>query len=522
VKSRLLIAVLGVALLVACAAPGASTGGSTTTTGSGGGSGEPERGGELVFARTRDNSTMDPVEAVETDTIYVLDHVFETLFAASADGSTVVPWLASDYELSEDGLTWTVQLREGVEFSNGQPLTSADVKFSIERAQAESAFGFLLSPIQSIETPDDRTVVFHNQYPWAPFLADLSVWAAAIVPADFAGLSKEEFFQNPIGTGPFMLDEWKRGEFIRLKRNENYWQDGKPYLDTVTWTQVPDENTRVLQLRNGTVHIASEIPLNLVDTLNEAPGVEAGTFPATTIYWLSFNTTVEPLNDPHVRRAIAYAIDQKAIADAVLFGYGGPACSVISPHVPFHDPETPCLPYDLDKARQELASSSVPDGFQVEYLVGDQTPDVPIAEIIQRQLKEIGIEVTLRPIDYGQFYSTLSAFVYEIAFTGWTMDIPDPDQKIAFMFDPELGGGDSYSTAYDNPQMIELVRAAQQALDPEARQQIYSEIQALAAEDGPFVPLILLDTPFGWRENVKGFWVNPVGKRHLEDVWLDR
>src|SRR5690606_25966628 len=130
--------------------------------------------------------------------------------------------------------------------------------------------------------------------------------------------------------------------------------------------------------------------------------------------------------------------------------------------------------------------------------------------------------VVIRPIDYGQFYSTVASFDYEIAFTGWTMDIPDPDQKIAFMFDPELGGGDSYSTGYDNPEMIDLVRAAQQALDEDERAQIYADIQALAAEESPFAPLILLDAPFGWREDVQGLLVNPVGKRHLENVWLDR
>ena len=481
----------------------------------------PKRGGDLIFARHRDNTTLDPGAAVETDTIYVLDHIFETLFATSADGASVDPWLASDYEVSDDGKSWTVTLREGVEFSNGQPMTSADVKFSIQRAIDEAAFGFLLSAIESIETPDDMTVVFNTSFPWAPFLADLSVWAAAIMPADYAGMSAEEFFEDPIGTGPFLFDEWVPGEYIRLVRNDNYWQEGKPYVDSVTWTQVPDDNTRILQLEGGQAHIAQNVPLNLLDSLNEKDGITATTFPATTVYWVSFNTTIEPFNDRHVRRAIAHAIDQDAIANAALFGHGGPACSVISPAVPFHDPDTPCLESNLDLARAELAQSSVPDGFSAEYLVGDQSPNLPIVEIIQGQLAPLGIDISIRTIDPGQFYSTIFVFDYEIAFTGWTMDIPDPDQKISFMFDPELGGGDSYSTGYNNPEMIELVRAGQTTFADADRAQIYADIQALNAEEVPFIPLVVLDAPFAWSDSVKGLWVNPVGKRHLEDVWLD-
>ena len=483
---------------------------------------EPKRGGTLVFARTRDNSGLDPVDTVETDTIYVLDHIFETLFATSDDGSSVEPWLVDSYAVSDDGRTWTMSLRDGVTFSDGTPLTSADVKFSIERAIADSSFGFLLSVIDTIETPDDGTVVFNNKSPWAPFLADLSVWAAGIVPADFGGKTKDEFFENPVGTGPFVFDNWERGTSITLKRNPNYWQEGKPYLDAVTWTQVPDENTRILQLEGGQADIVSEVPLNLLESLDAKDGIAAGTFPATTVYWLSFNTTKEPFDDMHLRRAIAHSLDTEGIAAAALFGFGGAACSVVSPAVPHHDPNTPCLRYDPEKAKEELAKSSVPDGLDVELSVSDQQPGLTVAEIVQSQLAPLGINVTLRPIEQGQFYSTISSFDYEIAYTGWTMDIPDPDQNIAFMFDPEKGGGNSYSTGYDNPDMVELVRAGQQALDNDERAGIYAEIQALNAREVPFIPLVALNGPFAWREDVKGLLINPVGKRHLENVWLDR
>jgi peptide/nickel transport system substrate-binding protein len=164
----------------------------------------------------------------------------------------------------------------------------------------------------------------------------------------------------------------------------------------------------------------------------------------------------------------------------------------------------------------------MPDGFAVELLVPNIAPGRTIAEIIQAQAAEFGIDVTLRPIDNSQMYATVSAFDYEMAYTGWTMDIPDPDQNIAFMFDFENGGGSSYSTGYNNPAMTELVRAGQKALDDEERARIYADIQALNAEEAPFIPLIALDAAFAWRDDVRGLNINPVGKQRMENVWLDR
>lgn len=482
--------------------------------------GQPTPGGDLVFARPEDNTTLDPVAAVETETIYVLNHMFETLFATTDDGKTVKPWLATGHELSEDQLSWTIPLRIGVTFSDGTPFTSADVKFSLERARDKSSFGFLLSAIDKVDTPDPQTVVIHTKFPWTPLLADLSIWAAAIVPKDFGGKPEKEFFAKPIGTGPFVLDTWDRGSQLRVVRNPNYWQQGKPYLDSVTWTQVPDANTRLLQLQGAQAQIVSDIPFNTMQTLTSMSGIHGEAFPGTTVFYLMFNTTKKPYDDVHVRRAIAYALDKKAMANAVLFGFGGSACSIIAPTVAFYDPNTPCLTQDPDKAKAELAQSSSPNGFKAELLVGDNPTNNAIAEIVQSQLAPLGIDVSLRLIDEGQFYETLSSFDYQIGYAGWTMDIPDPDEQIAFMLDPEKGGGDSYSTRYNNPDMTKLIHEAEQEFDESKRQGLYSRIQALHAADVPQIPLVFQQTTFAWADSVQGFHVNPVGNRHLENVWM--
>jgi peptide/nickel transport system substrate-binding protein len=307
---------------------------------------------------------------------------------------------------------------------------------------------------------------------------------------------------------------------LKVVRNPTYWQEGKPYLDSVTWTQVPDANTRVLQLQGGQAQIVSDIPFNTMQTLTSMPGIHAEAFPGTTVYYLMFNTTKKPYDDVHVRRAIAYSLDKKAMANAVLFGFGDAACSIIAPTVAFYDPETPCLMHDPDKAKAELAQSSMPKGFKAEFLVGDNPTNNAIAEIVQSQLAPLGIDVSLRLIDEGQFYETLSSMDYEIGYAGWTMDIPDPDEQIAFMLDPDKGGGDSYSTGYKNADMIKMVQEAEQEFDEAKRQALYSKIQALQAQDVPQIPLVFQQTTFAWADAVQGFHVNPVGNRHLENVWL--
>lgn len=485
------------------------------------GPGGPRTGGDLIFARPEDNTTMDPIAAVETETIYVLKHIMETLFVTSEDGKSVEPWLATGHELSDDKLTWTIPLREGVMFHDGQEMVADDVVFSIDRGRSEdSGFGFLLAAIDTVEAVDDHTVEITTLYPWDPLLADLALWSASIVPSDLRGMSAEAFFEDPIGTGPFTLDAWKRGTELRVVRFDDYWQEGKPYLDSVTWRQVPDTNTRVLQLQGGQADIVSDVPFNTVESLDSADGTAAQGFASTTNFYLMFNTTIEPFDDVHVRRAIAHAIDKEAMAEAVLFGQGRPACSIIQETVAFYDPETPCLDFDLEAAQEELAQSPVPDGFDTTYLVPDEPTAVAIAEIIQQQLQPLDINMEIERIDPGQFYETLSNFDYELAYAGFSMDIPDPDEVVSFMLDYENGGGDSYSTGYNNPEMNELVRAAQQELDDDARQEIYTQIQQLHADEIPHFPLVFVTTPFGWRESVQDLFINPVGDRHLENVWL--
>jgi peptide/nickel transport system substrate-binding protein len=187
----------------------------------------PKRGGHITIARIEDSQSFDKTNVFQNESIWIAEQINEPLYLAGNDGKTLRPWLATSYTKSTDGKTYTFTLRPGVKFSNGKAMTAADVKFSIDDARAQKkGWGYLDAAIKSIDAPDPSTVVFLLKFPWAPFLADIGLFANGINTKNFAGQSRTAFYKHPIGTGPFMWDKRVVGQSVSLKRNPFYWQKG--------------------------------------------------------------------------------------------------------------------------------------------------------------------------------------------------------------------------------------------------------------------------------------------------------
>ena len=217
---------------------------------------------------------MDNINVFDNESIWIFQQMLETLYTVSPDGKSVIPWLATSYDLSPDQLTYTFHLRPGVKFHNGQPMTSADVKFSLDTARdPNTGWGYIDAAIKSVSAPDPMTVVVKTKYKWAPLIADIALFNNAVLPKDYAGESQKAFYTHPIGTGPFKWDHWTHGKEIELVKNPDYWQPGKPHLDSVTWTTVPDDATRELQLKGGQAQIDEFPPFSTIDTLKATPGI---------------------------------------------------------------------------------------------------------------------------------------------------------------------------------------------------------------------------------------------------------
>ncbi|HEU5264681.1 MAG TPA: ABC transporter substrate-binding protein [Gaiellaceae bacterium] len=483
----------------------------------------PKRGGELRIARIEDSQSFDKTNVFQNESIWLTQQLMEQLYTVGRDGRTLKPWLATSHSVSNGGKRYTFRLREGVRFSNGQPMTAADVKFSIDDARAPSrGWSFLDIAIKNVQVRDPQTVVINLKYRWAPFLADIALFSNAIIPKDFAGQKRAEFYKHPIGTGPFMWDKRVVGQSVTFKRNPYYWQKGKPYLDSVTWTYVSDQNTRELQLRGGQIEIDEFPPFNSIKKLNNTPGITMRLFPSTRTDYLLMNESYAPLKDRNVRRAISYAIDRKSIVRSVLFGFGQPANSFMPPQVPFYDPKAPGIQYSMAKARAELAKSGFPDGFKVDLQVGaGEQVENAIGQILQQSLKKLGITVTFKQVDTSTAFANIQEGKYQLGFSYWTMDIADPDELVTFAVDPKGGGANSFFTGYNNPAIVKLSQRAQREVSVSKRRALYKQIQRIAAEDAFMGFLYYSPFRYAYSKKVHGFFVYPLGNYHLEDVWLD-
>jgi peptide/nickel transport system substrate-binding protein len=507
--------VSGLVVLAAC---GGSGGGTV-----GGQSGAPVRGGNLVIARTADSQSMNATTVFDNESIWIFEQIMEPLYTVTPNGKGVMPWLATGYKVSPDKKTYTFTLRKGVKFSTGKPMTSADVKFSLDQARAASkGWGYIDTAIKSVSAPAPQTVVVHLKYPWAPLLADLSLFANGIVPARYGGQTENEFYQHPVGTGPFKWDYWHKGSALKLVRNPGYWQAGKPYLNSVTWTDVPSDNTRELQLKGGQAQVDEFPAWSTVASLKSTPNVVMHLFSSTRTDYLLLNELRKPLGDIHVRRAISLAINRPALIKAVLFGNGKPANSVFPPQVPYYQKATKGLQYNLAAAKQEMAKSSVPHGFSTTILIDSGNSDQrTVATIMQSELKPLGITLKIQQLDPNTVNDNQQSLKYNISLAYWTMDIPDPDELATFAVDPKSGAR-SFFTAYDNPTVVTDTHQAEKTLATSQRQQLYNQIQSLAAQDAFMGFLYYSPYAYAAAASVHGFYVTPLGNYHLENVWLSK
>jgi peptide/nickel transport system substrate-binding protein len=502
---------------VATVALAACGGGASSSSGSGG---APVDGGTLTIARSQDIISMDKTTTFDNNSIYVMEQIMEPLFTVSKDGSKVEPWLATGYDISADKLTYTIHLRKGVTFSDGKPLTAADVKFSIDEdtKTGSDGWGYINAAIDTVTATDDNTVTIKLKYAWAPLLADLSLFSNAIIPNNYGGKTKDEFYAAPVGTGPFVWGSWTKGQSVKVTANKKYWGH-KPHLDAVTWTVVADANTRKLQLQGGQIDIDDTPDWSSFSSLKGTAGINAQTFPSTYEEYVTFNEQRKPFQDVHVRRAIASAIDRNAIIKTVLFGNGTVADSLLSPGTPFYDKNNGAPTFDVAKAKQEMAQSSVPNGFSTSILISSGNPDqASIAQIMQSELKAIGIDLKITQLDPTAQKQARLKSQFDMVAQAWTMDIPDPDEWTSFAVDPDGGSHSSFSY-YDNPQVIALNKQAEKETDNSKRQELYSQLQKQVSADSPFAYLYYAPYVFAMKDSVKGFYSTPLGNYHLEDVY---
>lgn len=467
---------------------------------------------DLTVGMVLEPPGLDPTaEAAAAVDEVVYANVFEGLTRIGPNGA-VMPALAASWTLSDDGLVYTFTLHDGVKFHDGTDFDSADVVFSLDRARGESSTNAqkaLFAAISSVEAVDPLTVKVTLSKPSGEFLYNMGWGDAVMVAPESADTNKE----NPVGTGPFKLENWQKGAAITLAKNPDYW--GTPVaLQKVTFRIIPDPAAATAALMAGDVQAFPNFPApEALAQFASDPrfAVVIGSTEGETV--LATNNKKEPLNNLKVRQAIAHAIDRQAIIDGAMFGYGTPIGSHFAPHHPAYVELSETYAYDPDMARTLLAEAGYPNGFKATLKLPPPTYARRGGEIVAAQLREVGIDLEIIPVEWGQWL--------EQAFKG-----KDYDLTIVSHTEPnDIGiyARPDYYFQYDNPSFNAVIEKLGGTSDEEARYVLMREAQEILANDAVNGFLFELAKTGVWDAKLQGLWENsPIQANDMTGVsWKD-
>jgi peptide/nickel transport system substrate-binding protein len=490
-------------------------------------SGQPKRGGTLILARQGEVTNLDPHKVPAFTSARVFELVYSYLMRLD-ENLGVQPDLAeSAPTVSADGKQVTVNLRKGVKFHNGDPLTSADVKYTFERiidtktaAVARSFF----ADVATITAPNESSVVFDLKAPNAALIAYMAHPNTGIVSKKIGeanvDLSKKE---TAIGSGPFKLAEWVPDNYMRFEANKDYYVSGQPYLDGVRINVIPDETGITAALRTKAADMGIIFDAKVARTLRSETGVSLSAKPSLSYNLLFVNTKRKPFDNIKVRQAIAYAIDRKAIIDAVAFGEGeatGPIAPALANYA-LPTSQYPLYTRDVAKAKQLLQEAGVgPVSFTMLTQTTEPVYAKDIAQLVQAQLADIGVTMKIETLEFTQWVDRWLKADFDMA-PGLNGGGPDPDFYVFRYFTDD--GNLNFVTSYKNPTSSDAIKAARATTDVAKRKDLYTTAQKELVNGVPFIWLYVGRDYNAMLPTTKGFTHLPNGSIiYLRQTWLDK
>lgn len=479
----------------------------------------------LVVTSCADAVTLDPQSSFDGQSPLIWRGVYENLLAYKGSSQEIVPHLA-DYEISSDGLLYTFTVKEGIKFTDGEPLDAAAVKFNIERQKAINlGIAFALTPIASMETPDERTVVLKLSAPSDGLLSAFAGMYSVYMISPKAIRDNEKdgdwaqawLRENMVGTGPYKLRKYVQSQQAVLERNEAYWRgwDGE-HMDNVVIRYVKDANSARLLLERGDSDIALFLPDDMVEAMNDEGGVLVTDIPSPVQYCVVLPANVAPMNDVRVRQAIAYSFDYEGLINNMLRGHAKQARGPVPSGFIGFNPQTKQYKRDIPKAKELLAAAGFPDGgFTLKYTY--ETGywwKRPVGELLQSSLKELGIGLEIMELSPAAWSGMMSnPETAKLACFGflWSPTLATPYDYMWSMFDTAAQGAAGYNWGYySNPEVDKLLAQGTSEPDEAKRMASYAKAQELIAEEAPALFLYEKNYRLPMNRNVEGFVFNGV------------
>lgn len=472
----------------------------------------------LVVAHASNPEALDTL-APSNATISVMSQMFDALTRRD-DTGTIVPGLAESWELVDD-LTWDFHIRPGVLFHNGEPLTAETVVFSIKRAidpDTPNVRGGRIALVSDVEAIDASTVRITTSAPSPTLLWGLT--QVLIVPMDtLQSVGEDAFRTAPVGTGPFMLDEFVQGRTISLVANPEYWGSG-PNVDRLVFRQITEASSRLAALLAGEVHIIENLPPDLVPVVEGNPNFRVESIGTEQAMVLQLDTLTDgPVSDVRVREAIAHAIDIEGITEALLAGQGVPLDGqLITRGALGYNSSLSRWPYDPARARELLAEAGYPNGFNFQILTteGRAMQDSTLAVALQGNLNAVGIQTEVRQLESGAWLESIVGGTAGPGFLVTWYNFGDADLALTWFIT-----GSRYSHYWHNPEFDALATAGKSTVDVEERQRLYNQALQIMFDEVPTIPIWQPPMIYGVSQRVSGWTPRPDEIWYLAGTTLD-
>ncbi len=457
---------------------------------------------DVVFAVASTFTTTDPYDANDTLSQAMAKSFYEGLYGFDKD-MKMIPVLAESYEVTKDGLTYTVKLKKGIKFHDGTDFNAAAVKANFDRVTNPDnklkRYG-LYSNIGKTEVVDDYTAKITLKTPFSAFLNNLAHPSGVMIsPAAMTKYGKD-ISANPVGTGPFKFVEWQRTDYLKVAKFDGYWKKGYPKVDTITWKPVVDNNSRAAMMQTGEAHFTFPVPYEQAETLKAKPELEVVAAPSIVLRYLSMNTQQKPFDNPKVREAIAYSINKDALAKVAF----------------------------IAKAKKLLADAGYPNGFETElWSAYNHSTAQKVTQFLQQQLGQIGIKARITLLEAGQRVEKVESWQdpatapVRLYYVGWSSSTGEADWAIRPLlasgsFPPSL-----FNTAYYKSDKVDAdIKAALATTDKTEKTKFYRDAQEQIWKDAPWAPLVVEKLLSAHNKKLTGVYTMPDASFNFTEVDL--
>ncbi|WP_420828373.1 ABC transporter substrate-binding protein [Devosia salina] len=487
----------------------------------------------LVVGQIAEPASLDPHVSTAANDFRIAMNIYDGLVRNKQGTLEIEPALATDWTISDDGLEYTFNLREGVTFHDGSPFNAEAVKFNFDRMLDENhpfadtgpfPLAFFFSSVENVEVVDDLTVKFTLNEPFAPFMSNLASATGLIVSPAAVEKYGADYGRHPVGTGPFKFEEWQSNTSVVTSRNDDYW-DGAPSLEAVIYRPITDANTRVAEMLSGGIDVLLETPPDNVAQFRDDANFEVVEAVGPHVWYVMLNAKEGPFADVRVRQAVNYAVNKESLVNDVLQGTAEVSAGPIPPAFNWaYNEDVDPYPYDPEMAKKLLAEAGA-EGASLTFYVTEggsgMLDPVPMGTAIQADLAAVGLDVEIETYEWNTFLSEVNPGLEgkaDMAEMAWMTSDPDtlPFLTLRTAAWPEDGGFNS--SYYSNPEVDDLLDQARVSTDPDERADLYKQVQEIAHEDAPWLFVA------NWKQNavvtdaVEDFQLQPDFSLVLRDV----